>query len=395
MMKKMSSIARVLRAYAFSEADKQHLTDLLAKSYLLAKTQAYNRAVSRTKHVVTIRKPWQPSESDVEKAQQWASKQVDSIAETYETLLQHAIEQLPEQPHEAIGDVIGKVKDVVDKIGDWFKGFLPWKTQQVANETWGSGDNDGTEQFIEDVQGDGVEGKTSSIKITVLPGTSSNDTCAAYAGNTYSLSDEVPAFPIHPNCPHRKIVTIFDEPVESAENESVRKATLSESSGTISLFLDIDGVFNISDAGLPLEQIGNSRFYQWTHPIPQARAVLQTLDQHKDLGPIWCSHWGKQSNYWNYWAGVHRWLVCFPLKGVGEMVDSKPYAIQQYLDLSDKRGGVWVQDGFTDEEQVWAEKLGLRLIDATQEPVRSLLLSDEPGAVQELIDIFAGSEVVV
>lgn len=186
---------------------------------------------------------------------------------------------------------------------------------------------------------------------------------------------------------HYREMTIFDE------NESVRKATLSENSGTISLFLDIDGVFNISDAGLPLEQIGNSRFYQWTHPIPQARALLQALDQHKDLGPLWCSHWGKQSNYWNYWAGVYRWLVCFPLKDAGDMAESKPYAIQQYLDLSDKRGGVWVQDGFTDEERIWAEKLGLRLIDATQEPVRSLLLSDEAGAVQELIDIFAGSRV--
>jgi hypothetical protein len=79
------------------------------------------------------------------------------------------------------------------------------------------------------------------------------------------------------------------------------------------------------------------------------------------------------------------------------MADSKPYAIQQFLDLSDKRGNgcVWVQDGFTAIERAWAEKMGVRLVDATQEPVRSLLLSHDPGAVQSLIDIFAGNRVAV
>jgi hypothetical protein len=164
---------------------------------------------------------------------------------------------------------------------------------------------------------------------------------------------------------------------------------------TITLFLDIDGVFSIGDAGLPLAKVGNGSFYRWAHPIPQARTLLQALDTDKDLGPVWCSHWGKDSPLWNYWSGTYRWLVSFPVKDAGDMVGSKPFAIQRYLDGIDKRrNAVWVQDGFTDLEQSWAEKLGVRLVDATQEPVRELLLSEEPGAVQVLIDIFAGSKVV-
>jgi hypothetical protein len=374
-MKTMSSIAQVIKSYRFTEADKQHLIDLLAKSYLLAKTQAYNRAISRTKHVVTIRKPWQPGESDVESAQKWATTQVDSIAETYETLLQHAIEPMAEQPHEAIGDVIGKVKDVVGKIGDWFKGFLPWKTEQVANETWGTGDNDGTEQFIEDVQGDNVEGKTSSIKITVLPGTSSNDLCAAYAGNTYDVTEDIPEFPIHPNCPHRKIITIFDEPTESVQNTS-----------NITLFLDIDGVLNVDNADLPAEMVGDRE----AHPIPQANTILQALDQDDRFNPVWVSHWGKDSNLWNYRANIYRWIACFPLADSDSV--SKPFAMQHYLDLIDGHGGIWVQDGFADDERQWAVANDVKLLDTTEEPVRSLLLSDSVDAARELIDMLAGSE---
>jgi hypothetical protein len=375
----------IIKAYAFTEADKQHLTDLLAKSYLLAKTQAYNRAISRTKHVVTIRKPWQPGESDVESAQKWATTQVDGIAETYETLLQHAIEQMAEQPHEAIGDVIGKVKDVVGKIGDWFKGFLPWKTQQVADQTWNEGDNDGTEQFIDEVQDDKnvdevVSGGRSMLRVVILPANSSSDFCSDYAGQSFSLNDNIPEFPAHVGCIHYREMTIFDE------NESVRRSGIVESSESITLFLDIDGVFNMDNADLPTEMIGDRE----AHPIPQASTILQALDQDDRFNPVWVSHWGKDSNLWNYRANIWRWIACFPLADSDSV--SKPFAMQHYLDLIDGHGGIWVQDGFADDERQWAVENGVKLVDTTEEPVRSLLLSDSVDAARELIDMLVGSE---
>jgi hypothetical protein len=218
----------IIKSYAFTEADKQHLTDLLAKSYLLAKTQAYQKAIASTKHVVTIHQPWQPSESDVTHAQQWASEQVDSIAETYEEMLQHAIEQMAEEPQEAIGDVIGKAKkkakDLADQIAQWFLVFLPWKTKQIATQTWGTGANDGTNEFIEEVQGskkagssDGttgsdnnVEGDTSLLRVIVLPAHSSSDECAAIAGKQFALG-KAPDLPMHINCIHYKEIILTDD----------------------------------------------------------------------------------------------------------------------------------------------------------------------------------------
>lgn len=256
----MSSIKWLLEelgAFAFTDVDKQHLADLLAQSYLLAKAQAYQKAIASTQHVVTIHQPWQPGESDVRHAQQWANGQVESIVSTYEEMLQHAIEQMSEEPQEAIDDVIGhakkKAKDLVSQIAQWFLLFLPWKTKQIAHHTWSTGGNDGVNEFIEEIQrseksigggGDGtagqdnggsddtggsdnnVEGDTSVLRVKIVPAESSSDFCADYAGKTFSLNDTIPDFPAHPFCRHGKKIIIVN--ARNAE-ESILADLLSES----------------------------------------------------------------------------------------------------------------------------------------------------------------------
>ena len=213
------NIDRIVAAYVFTDADKRQLVNTLAKGYLLAKAQAYQRAQTHAGHVVRIHKPWQVSESEVKKSQQWASKQVESIAETYETLLRHAIEELPQE--RAIGDVIGGIKNVVSAIGDWISGFLPWKVKQIADNTWSTGDNAGTEQFIDDVQDENNVDEVEDdgllrLQILIEPDHSSSDFCQDYAGNTYALSDNIPSFPAHVNCRHYKTIVVNDQPVRSA-----------------------------------------------------------------------------------------------------------------------------------------------------------------------------------
>lgn len=199
----------LIAAYTFKDEEKQRLAKMLAQSYLLAKTQAYNRAVSRTMHLVQIRNPWQPTEADAEKAQEWAESQVDSIASTYMDLLSSTIEGALLDPQEKKDDK----KDVLYYlflVGSWFKKFLPWKTQQVANVTVSTGTHDGTEQFIQDVQNeDNVDELADDgliqIKVRIVPEESSSDYCKDYAGQEYSLSEyknlEI-SFPAHPNCIH-------------------------------------------------------------------------------------------------------------------------------------------------------------------------------------------------
>lgn len=367
-------IDRIIASYAFKPEDKQQLANALAKGYLLAKAQAYQRAQAKVAHVVHIRKPWHVSESDVARAQTWAMKQVEGIAQTYETLLRHEIESLPEE--RALGDLIGKAKQVAGAVSDWITGFLPWKTKQVADNTWSTGDNNGTEQFVNDVQDEGNVDELASdgilrLQIMVEPGTSSSDTCATYAGNTYSLSDDVPNFPIHTNCIHYKTIVVNDQPI----TRSVEPAN-----GMTCVFIDIDGVLSIPGYGLPQEIIDNRVAY----PIPLANALLQAIDQDSRLQPVWMTHWGESALAWNDRAGTRRWPVGFPLH---DEADDKPLAIQYYLSQYGQSGNraTWVQDGFSPATYVWAEQANVRIIDTNKEPLHSLLLSDQTGMVSDVM----------
>jgi hypothetical protein len=194
-------LATLLHPYKMTSADKHRLALLLAHAYLTAKYDAYQRAARTVAPHVRVRTPWKPSHHDAQQALQWATKQAEGIAATYETLLEHVVAEMLGQER-ALGDVIGKVKDVVSAIGDWFRRFLPWKSQQIANSTEGQGDYDGVMALIEELQNDG---KQDLFEIEVYPEKSSSDLCSLYAGHRYPLSaaHTVPRFPAHPSCQHR------------------------------------------------------------------------------------------------------------------------------------------------------------------------------------------------
>lgn len=196
-------ITTITKYYAFTPDDKAALTGLLAAAYLHAKQAAYQRAHTTAGHRVSL-PVWRPGDADATTAHQWAAQRVEGIAETYETLLRDHLKQLPEdETQEALVDILRGAKGIVKKIGDWFAGFLPWKTEQIAQDTVNEGDNDGTEQFVDDVIGSGTD--YSMLKVHVLPEISSSDFCADYAGKIYdfdAVGSELPEFPAHSRCQH-------------------------------------------------------------------------------------------------------------------------------------------------------------------------------------------------
>lgn len=204
-------IAAITKHYAFTPDDKSALTGLLASAYLHAKQAAYQRAHTTAGHRVSL-PVWRPGDADATTAHQWASRRVEGIAETYETLLRDHLKQLPEdETQEALVDILRGAKGIVKKIADWFSQFLPWKTEQIAQDTVNEGDNDGTEQFVDDVRNGGTD--YSMLRVRVLPETSSDDTCADFAGRDFpfdSVGTEVPEFPIHSHCPHYLYVYAVD-----------------------------------------------------------------------------------------------------------------------------------------------------------------------------------------
>lgn len=203
----MSDLDALVAAYSLTPDDKQKLTTLLAKAYLLAKARAYRAAVERTAHLVQLKAPWTPGQEDADKARAWAAEQVESIAATYAELLRNALErELSEE--RAFGSLAGKIKQVATAVGDWFRGFLPWKSQQIANATVSQGSHDGTVKWVEDATGDdaewveGVSPDDGRVQVQVLPESSSSDGCAEIAGQVYNLNDDLPDVPLHNNCVH-------------------------------------------------------------------------------------------------------------------------------------------------------------------------------------------------
>lgn len=214
-------IATITKHYAFTPDDHAALTGLLATAYLHAKQAAYQRAHTTVGHRVSL-PVWRPGDADATKAHDWAYERVAGIADTYEGLLKSHLEQLPEdetretgdkQKHDMLGNVLAGIgiAVIVKKIVDWFMGFLPWKTEQIAQDAWSEGDNDGTEQFVNDVRDSGID--YSTLKVRVDPSESSSDYCKEYAGNTYdfdAIGVSVPHFPSHSRCIHYLVVLTAD-----------------------------------------------------------------------------------------------------------------------------------------------------------------------------------------
>jgi hypothetical protein len=335
--------------------------------------------------------PWQVSDTDVTKAQQWATTQVEGIAETYETLLRHALEELPAE--RAIGDVIGKAKQIIAAVGEWINGFLPWKVKQIAGQTWGTGTNDGTNEWISDAQGDDVEGNPDNVRVRIEPSSSSSDICAEFAGKEYSLTeywDSGISLPAHINCVHTA------EIIPASQSLS-RSAKVTQE--LMYLFLDLDGVFSIPNADLSTVEIDGKE--AWS--IPQANAILQALQHDDRVQPFWLTHWGNKANDWNDRAGIVHWPVWYPLSALKEAtaqrlypeLDKKLLAIQYCMHMNNIQSAVWLQDGFAPEEVEWAGQHDVRLVDSNEEPLHALLLSDNADVAIDLIGILHGSEVLI
>ena len=204
----MSSVAdRVAQHYTMTTADTAKLADLLAKAYLTAKVTAYRKATSTASTVISLKHPWTPTPADAEKAQAWAKQQVESIADTYldtiKSLIDTQMTTASATTEGLIGELI-KATALAKGITSGVKTFATWKAPQIANVATNTGANDGTKQFIADALDEADEDDANGVRVRVVPDESSSDECADYAGNTYSLEDsmDLPAFPIHPNCPH-------------------------------------------------------------------------------------------------------------------------------------------------------------------------------------------------
>ncbi len=95
-------------------------------------------------------------------------------------------------------------------LRQWIQTYSVAKSQQVASYETGRGWDTGILAVIGWLlQGSGQGADTSAdMVVTVIPSGASCDTCETYAGEVFEIdeADTIPEFPIHPNCPHMKLV---------------------------------------------------------------------------------------------------------------------------------------------------------------------------------------------
>lgn len=153
---------------------------------------------------------------------------------------------------------------------------------------------------------------------------------------------------------------------------------------SITLFLDIDGVLNISNPSTVALLLNDKMIW----PIPMTVPFLNAIEQDAYVIPVWMSHWGEDAHAWNDFAGTKHWDIGYPLtlsdetnaKRLYPLLDGKTLAVQYYLHFHPTSHAVWMQDGFPTVPPLWPEQNNAALIDATREPLHGLLLSSDTNA---------------
>lgn len=198
----------ILAAYVLSQQDQDALRDAIVAAMLASMLTAYNRWAVLTGAVSAL----QPDRQMIE---QQAQEHADSIAATYTRELGNATETYLQAWQKANGSLDGVEGPLAQMLSDWSDARMQFKAVQIAGYETGFGANMGTAQFVQDLlTGALIDTTTGEVLspdeygIGVVPGESSSDLCKDYAGRLFGLDeiDDIPAFPIHANCRHERII---------------------------------------------------------------------------------------------------------------------------------------------------------------------------------------------
>lgn len=175
------------------------------------------------------------------------------------------------------------------------------------------------------------------------------------------------------------------------------------------LFLDVDGVFSIPNTVNKDERLTRLSLWDGHHmvcwPIPMYRELLYAIGIEKRLHPVWLSAWGDAVHTLTNHAMTQAFPVAYPLSdrqmyyarqrfsGDISCIDRKLIAAVYYL--AKRRSYervIWIEDGFAEETVDWAQKSKVKLIDTTDDRIRSMLLAMHEMAVQDVMELLGIGE---
>lgn len=137
------------------------------------------------------------------------------IARTYADEIRSAITNFVEQYEIANSTIEGVQVPLASFLQEWLTARASYKARQIAGFSAGVGNEAAIAQCIKGINagirddaGNVIDPSDYCIQIT--PDESSSDVCSQYAGQSFPLdqADDLPSFPIHPNCPHQKHLVV-------------------------------------------------------------------------------------------------------------------------------------------------------------------------------------------
>ena len=170
------------------------------------------------------------------------------------------------------------------------------------------------------------------------------------------------------------------------------------------LFLDVDGVFSIPNTEDTDERLERIPLWNGHHivcwPIPMYKHLLYAIGADKRFHPVWLSAWGDAAHALTNRAMTQAFPVAYPLstrqmryarqrfeRDVDRKLMAAVYYLARYLRTHSDARVIWIEDGFADETRTWASKSNVRLIDTTDEGIKSMLLSSDAESVQRFMKI--------
>lgn len=201
----------VKAAFVPTAAERAQLTEMIYAAVLQTYKNTYV-AHGKAVHATNVPSTFEPDAGTAASLLQSTSDDADGIQKTFMDDLDREIGYLSSQ-----GSSEDDIDRAQDAMAEYVTGLAVWKVLQIANAETSMGADSASNDFVDAIQSGVItladEYNGRAVVVAVLPVESSNDICAQWAGTYTSLDnyDDVPDFPIHPNCIHTKHIAFEDE----------------------------------------------------------------------------------------------------------------------------------------------------------------------------------------
>lgn len=200
------------QAYTPTASEKQAFSASIVEAHIAAYRATYLQHAAAV-HATNVPQNFQPDATAENDLTDDAESNADDIIVTLTNAVLDEIDDLTIDEDEW-RDEVDKVHD---NIRDFVTQFSLWKALEITRAETSMGADSASGDFVDAIQSglitlaDEYEGR--SVVVAVLPADSSNDICAQWAGTYTSIDnyDDVPDFPVHPNCIHVKHIAFEDE----------------------------------------------------------------------------------------------------------------------------------------------------------------------------------------